>query len=155
MYAATRSTGSGHFSTARSIRPRNHGYECDVLSGETTRRETDVNDHERRATAEALFRDVNERIAESAGRFDADSTDFVCECGDPTCTHRIAVSLVEYESVRAEPTTFLVTPGHEQPDIERVVADRGRFRIVDKVQKVVRQTVVRLDPRRRPATTES
>ena len=114
-----------------------------------------MNDHERRATAEALFRDVNERIAESAGRFDADSTDFVCECGDPTCTHRIAVSLVEYESVRAEPTTFLVTPGHEQPDIERVVADRGRFRIVDKVQKVVRQTVVRLDPRRRPATTES
>ena len=114
-----------------------------------------MTDHERRARTEALFRDVNERIAESAERFDADSTDFVCECGDPTCTHRIAVSLVEYETVRAEPTTFLVTPGHEQSDIEQVIDDRGRFRIIDKVHAVVRRTVVRLDPRKRPAASES
>jgi hypothetical protein len=33
-----------------------------------------VNEHERRATTEALFRDVNERIAESAERFDAEKT---------------------------------------------------------------------------------
>jgi hypothetical protein len=115
-----------------------------------------VNDHERRATTEALFRDVNERIAESAERFDAERTDFVCECSDPNCTHRVTASLEEYEEVRAEPTTFLVRPGHEQSDIERVIADRGRFRIVDKVQRVVRRTVVRLDPRRtRPAPSET
>jgi hypothetical protein len=115
-----------------------------------TRRETNVNEHERRATNEALFRDVNERIAESAERFDAAGTEFVCECSDPGCTHRVHVSLAEYEQVRDEPTTFLVLPGHEEKDIEQVVADRGRFRIVEKVQAVVRQTVVRLDPRRRP-----
>lgn len=114
-----------------------------------------MNDNERRATTEALFRDVNERIAESAERFDAESTEFVCECSDPNCTHRVAATLAEYEEVRAEPTTFLVTPGHEQTDIEHVVSDRGRFRIVDKVQKVVRRTVVRLDPRHRTATSES
>jgi hypothetical protein len=113
-----------------------------------------VNEHERRATTESLFRDVNERIAESAERFDASHTEFVCECDDPNCTHRISVSLAEYEQVRAEPTTFLLAPGHEQADIERVVSDRGRFRIVDKVQAVVRRTVVRLDPRRRPAPSE-
>jgi hypothetical protein len=28
-----------------------------------------------------------------------------------------------------------------------VISDRGRFRIVDKVQQAVRRTVVRLDPR--------
>jgi len=106
-----------------------------------------VNDHERRARTEALFRDVNERIAESAERFDADRTEFVCECSDPSCTHRVTVTLAEYEEVRAEPSTFLVTPGHEQEDIERVISDRGRFRIVDKVQQAVRRTVVRLDPR--------
>ncbi len=114
-----------------------------------------MNEHERRATTEALFRDVNERIAESAERFDADRTEFVCECADPNCTHRVAASLAEYEEVRGEPTTFLVTPGHEQADIERVVADRGGFRIVDKVQAVVRRTVVRLDPRHGPAPSQS
>jgi hypothetical protein len=114
-----------------------------------------VNEHERRATTEALFRDVNERIAESAERFDAEESDFVCECADPSCTHRVSASLAEYEEVRAEPTTFLVMPGHEERDIERVVSDRGRFRIVDKFHAAVRRTVVRLDPRSRPRPSES
>ena len=109
-----------------------------------------MNEHERRATTEALFRDVNERIAESAERFDTEGTEFVCECSDPGCTHRVSASLAEYEEVRDEPTTFLVLPGHEHEDIERIVADRGHFRVVEKVQAAVRRTVVRLDPRRRP-----
>jgi hypothetical protein len=114
-----------------------------------------VNDHERRATTEALFRDVNERIAESAERFDADGSEFVCECSDPSCTHRVSATLAEYEEVRGDPTTFLVVSGHEEGDIERVVSDRGRFRIVEKFQETVRRTVVRLDPRSRPAPSES
>jgi len=114
-----------------------------------------VNEHERRATTEALFRDVNERIAESAERFDAEETDFVCECADPNCTHRVTASLVEYEEVRDDPTTFLLLPGHEQGDIERVVSDRGRFRIVEKFQAAVRRTVIRLNPRDRSAPSES
>lgn len=109
-----------------------------------------MNEHERRATTEALFRDVNERIAESAERFDADETEFVCECADPNCTHRVSASLEEYEQVREDPATFLLVPGHEQGDIERVVSDRGRFRIVEKVQAAVRRTVIRLDPRSEP-----
>jgi uncharacterized Zn finger protein len=104
---------------------------------------------------EALFRDVNERIAESAERFDAEHTEFVCECSDPNCTHRVAASLAEYEHVRAEPTTFLVVPGHEHEDIERVISDRERFRIIEKVQATMRRTVVRLDPRSRPSPSES
>ena len=109
-----------------------------------------MNGHERRATTEALFRDVNERIAESTERFEGDRTEFVCECSDPDCTHRVSASLSEYKEVREEPTTFLVAPGHEEDDIERVISDRGRFRIVDKVQAAVRRTVVQLAPRRRP-----
>jgi len=100
---------------------------------------------------EALFRDVNERIAETADQFDAERTEFVCECSDPNCTHRVKASLADYERVRDESTTFLVLPGHEEGDIERVIEDRGHFRIVEKVQAAVRRTVVRLDPRRRPA----
>ena len=114
-----------------------------------------MDQHERRARTEALYRAVNERIAESAERFDADGTEFVCECSDASCTHRVEASLREYEQVRAEPTTFLVAPGHEQPDIEQVVSDRGRFRVVDKVEAVVRRTVMRLDSRHKPAASES
>ena len=110
-----------------------------------------MNEHERRATTEAFFRDVNERIAESAQRVDAEEADFVCECADPHCTHRVEASLAEYEEVREDPATFLLVPGHEHGDIERVVSDRGGFRIVEKIQAAVRRTVVRLNPRARPA----
>ena len=97
------------------------------------------------------------RISHDTGGvdFDSEETEFVCECADANCTHRVSASLAEYEEVRAEPTTFLLTPGHEQGDIERVVSDRGRFRVVDKVQSVVRQTVVRLDPRSQPPQPEA
>ena len=111
--------------------------------------------NERRALNEALFRDVNERIEETADHFGAERTEFICECGDPNCTDRVPATLAEYERVRAEPTTFLLAPGHDQPDIERVVSERGRFHVVEKVQADVRRTVIRRDPRQRPAQTES
>jgi hypothetical protein len=53
----------------------------------------------------------------------------------------------EYEDVRADATTFLLTHGHAQEDIEQVVADNGRFQTVEKVQRTVRETVQRLNPR--------
>jgi hypothetical protein len=109
-----------------------------------------VEDEVRRARTEALFRDVNERIAESAQRFDADSTQFVCECADPNCTHRLKATLDEYEDVRADGATFMLAPGHAHKDIERVLEDRGRFHVVEKVQKAVRATVQRLNPRAEP-----
>jgi hypothetical protein len=104
-------------------------------------------DQVRRARTESLFRDVNERIAESAQRFDADSTQFVCECSNATCTNRLEATLDEYEEIREDGATFMLTPGHAQEDIERVVADRGRFHVVEKMQRTVRATVLRLNPR--------
>jgi hypothetical protein len=44
---------------------------------------------QRLARTESLFRDVNERIAESAERFDAPNAEFVCECSDQNCTERL------------------------------------------------------------------
>jgi hypothetical protein len=101
----------------------------------------------RRGTTEALFRDVNERIAESAEHFEATQTEFVCECADVSCTERLDATLDEYEEIRADGATFLLAPGHAQEDIERVVADRGRFQIVEKMQRTVRETVRRMNPR--------
>jgi hypothetical protein len=106
-----------------------------------------IDDQVRRARTESLFRDVNERIAESAERFDATRTQFVCECADPNCTHRLEATLDEYEDVRSDGATFMLEPGHEHKDIERVVKRRGGFHVVEKVQATVRATVQRLNPR--------
>jgi hypothetical protein len=110
-----------------------------------------LDDKVKRARTEALFRDVNERIAESAQRFAADSTEFVCECADADCTSRLEATLDEYEGVRSDGATFMLAPGHEHKDIERVVEKRGRFNVVEKVQATVRATVERLNPRAEPA----
>jgi hypothetical protein len=106
-----------------------------------------MDDRVKRARTEALFRDVNERIAESAQRFAAESTQFVCECSDPNCTDRVPATLHEYEEVREDGATFIVAPGHSHADIERVRHDRGRFQIVEKVERTVRGMVRRLNPR--------
>lgn len=107
---------------------------------------------ERIARTEALFRDVNERIAESAERFDAEHADFVCECGDDECTDRVKATLDEYEHVRADGTQFLVRPGHENERIERVVERHGRrLAIVEKFNSRIATIVRKLDPRAEPA----
>jgi hypothetical protein len=106
-----------------------------------------MDDKVKQARTEALFRDVNERIAESAQRFDAERTDFVCECSDPNCTHRLEATLDEYEDVRADGATFMLTPGHEDAEIERIVSAGRRFQVVEKMQRTVRETVKRLNPR--------
>jgi hypothetical protein len=101
----------------------------------------------RKARTESAFREVNERIAENARRFEAGSTDFICECDDPECTERVEATLEEYEHVRADGTRFLLAPGHGDATIERVVESRREFVIVEKVQRVARMLARRLNPR--------
>jgi hypothetical protein len=104
-------------------------------------------DEVRAGETEAVFREVNERIAESAGRFEADEAEFVCECADSECTHRVAAALDAYEEVRREPTRFLLAPGHEDDRFERVLERRRGYHVVEKVSRVVAETVRRLDSR--------
>jgi len=103
------------------------------------------------ARNEAFFRAVNEGIAEASERFESEEAEFLCECGDARCTHRIEVSLAEYEAVREQPTRFLVRRGHVLPEVEEVVRRRRRYTIVEKVDRVAARVVRRLNPRPRPA----
>ena len=100
------------------------------------------------ARTEALFRDVNERIMETAQRFEADRVDLVCECADPECTHRVEVPAEEYEEVRSEPAHFLTAHGHGLGEpLERVVEKKSEYQVIEKVERVLREHVIRLDPR--------
>ena len=102
---------------------------------------------EKIARTESLFREVNERIAETAERFDADTTKFVCECADPECTHRVEATLEEYERVRQDGTTFLLVNGHEDERIEAVVREDGDRAVVAKRHPLVARLARKLDPR--------
>ena len=105
------------------------------------------NEIEKIARTEALFREVNERIAETAERFDATQTNFVCECADPRCTHRVEATLEQYERVREEGDTFLLVPGHEDERVEAVIRQPNDHAVVEKRHPIVRRLVLDLDPR--------
>ena len=102
---------------------------------------------ERIARTESLFRDVNERIAESARRTDGEEVAFVCECGEMDCTEKVQAPLGVYEHVRSDGTQFLLLPGHEDERVERVVEERARYSIVRKVNRIVAAYARRLNPR--------
>ena len=104
----------------------------------------------RAARTEALFREVNERIAERADLFGSEAASFVCECGDATCTERIDAALDDYEDVRRDGAEFLLAKGHEELEVERVVRRFPRFNVVRKVKPTVRRLVERLNPRVQP-----
>ena len=105
------------------------------------------NQEVRIARTESLFRSVNERIAESAQRIESENASFVCECADADCTEKVQAPIEVYEDVRSDGTQFLLAPGHEDGRVERVVAERPRYEIVRKVNRVVAAHVRRLNPR--------
>jgi len=108
-------------------------------------------DYNRIARTEALFREVNERIAESAERFGSDDASFVCECADATCSDRVEVALDDYQDVREDGAQFLLAKGHERVDVERVVLRFAGFNVVRKFKPAVRRIVERMNPRTEPA----
>ena len=108
----------------------------------------------RQARNEALFREVNERIAGLGARAEArapDGTvDFLCECGEEGgCGQRVRVPVDVYERVRSQDDRFIVRPGHETPEIERAVEWTDDYVVVDKLPAA--EPYVADDPRGAPS----
>lgn len=100
---------------------------------------------QRAARNEALFREVNENIVgldEHLGDTPTES-EIICECAMPDCVERLAVDHEVYRRVRDDPRLFLVRPGHEDLQLERIVERRPGYLIVEKTGeagKVAEQT---------------
>ena len=77
---------------------------------------------------EAYWRQVNELAPPDPGVL----CDVFCECGRLDCRERVAMTAGEYAAVRARSTTFVVFPGHEIPDAERVIETTERYTVVEK-----------------------
>jgi hypothetical protein len=101
------------------------------------------------ARNEELFRNVNERIEEISAGVPRDQPllEFLCECDRTGCEEKIQAARAEYESVRANPTHFLVLPGHEDPRVERIITSTDRFTVVEK-QGQAAKDAEETDPRR-------
>jgi hypothetical protein len=107
---------------------------------------------ERIGLNEAVFREVNERIEDLAEKFDLKAVplDLVCECGDADCVERISMTHAEYEGLRSEAHQFAVFPGHEYPDVERVIERRKGYDIVQKYKGAPERIAEQTDPRKQP-----
>jgi hypothetical protein len=98
---------------------------------------------------ESIFREVNERIEGAANTFGlTDQTmNLVCECAASDCVAQISMTRPEYETVRADPTLFAVSPGHEIPDVEEVVEKRKGYDVVRKHEGPPAEIARETDPR--------
>jgi len=81
---------------------------------------------------EKLFREVNERVEQMQDGLLGPDPQWVCECGDETCFEKLTVPLPEYHDVRSHHDWFLIVPGHEETEVERVVDERGGYWVVEK-----------------------
>lgn len=86
---------------------------------------------DRFARNEAIFREVNERVAEVTDSEER-MTNFLCECGNLDCIEEISLTDAEYVKVRSNAATFAVVPGHALGDVETVIEETDRFHIVEK-----------------------
>ena len=91
--------------------------------------------HERVARNEAMYRSVNREIehaSEQLGDGPDDRLDVLCECGEDGCSATLDLSIAEYDEAHRERDRFVVAPGHEDEQIERVVTRSDRYVVVDK-----------------------
>ncbi|TML65403.1 MAG: hypothetical protein E6G22_02365 [Actinobacteria bacterium] len=91
---------------------------------------------ERIGRNEDLFRKVNDQIEgvnEAFGTITG-TMSILCECGTLECIEQIDLTVDEYRELRTEPTRFAVRPGHEIPDVERIVERHERYFVVKKAE---------------------
>ena len=89
---------------------------------------------ERIAHNEAVFREINERIAD--GQWPGHASQlaaFRCECGSLGCNMLIELTLSAYEQLRSDARHFVLVDGHEIPGVEVVIGRGDGYVVVEKI----------------------
>ena len=93
----------------------------------------DEDRQERLAKNESLFRTLNENISGLASKLAGrEPFEFICECATSGCFERVSLTLLEYERIRQDGTHFLLADGHEDIEVEQVIAHRAGYVVVEK-----------------------
>ena len=104
----------------------------------------------RKAANEAVFRNVNERIKQLQHSFalaEREPLQMICECDRLDCMERVSVGVDAYELIRSHPDRFVVSPGHEDTQVDEVVGETSGYTIVRKRPGGPRDVAVETDPR--------
>jgi len=106
-------------------RAASEGISCPVEEPEATHAQRMRENEERFARANAA-------ISAKADELAVERVPFLCECSDARCTDIISLSLTEYRAAKTQPGAFMLVPGHEDANVERVVRDGDEFVLVEK-----------------------
>jgi hypothetical protein len=89
---------------------------------------------------EELMEELNRRMERMLGDIrDEDDDDrdapiaFLCECSNLDCRERIHLEPSQFDRIHQDPEQFILVPGHEMPDDERVVDQFGDHLVVRKI----------------------
>ena len=108
-----------------------------------------MNFAERAARNEEVFRSVNERIERAMEQHGVVTpTSFHCECDRETCFDKVELLPAHYREVIEQRYRFVITPGHDDPKIERLVETNDRYCIVEKIGEA-REALDRQHPQQR------
>lgn len=109
--------------------------------------------HKREVSNETDSRAINEITNGNLDHVDqAATSDFVCECSDVRCKAAVSMTPPEYESVRADGSSFALARNHENPEIDMLISEGPRFTIIQKLPGPAARQAIASDPRRVPRT---
>lgn len=89
---------------------------------------------QRMVANEVIFRDVNKNIQEfleGESRPEKEIA-FYCECASPDCLERINLTPQRYKELHESRKHFIIRPGHEYPEVEKIVSKKDGFQVVEK-----------------------
>jgi hypothetical protein len=87
---------------------------------------------------EVIFREANKSVQEFAEQInDGDrKVPFFCECSNAFCRDKILLSAKMYGKQHNDERHFIVLPGHEMSELERVIKKDKRFNIIEKMTEI-------------------
>ena len=88
---------------------------------------------ERLAKNESLFRALNENIRSLASKLGPGAPyEFICECSTSGCFERLSTDARGIRAGAEDGTHFLLADGHEDIEIEQVIAHQAAYVVVEK-----------------------
>jgi hypothetical protein len=92
----------------------------------------------RKVRNELMARGLNEKIESlvelsEPGPVEQQAVAFLCECADDQCAERITLTVSRYDELHHRRDDFILRPGHQGKDVERVVDSETGYLVVRKI----------------------
>ncbi len=89
---------------------------------------------------EELMEELNRRMERALEEIREEGDDdpdapiaFLCECSHLDCRARVHLTPSSFDRIHRDPEAFVLVPGHEIRDVERIVDQEGDYLIVRKL----------------------